>query len=169
MDQCPSEGNGFSPSEEIPRILWNPNIPPILSQISPVHAPPSLFWRSSLILSSHWCLNLPSGIFPSGFPTKTRFAHLPRMYYMPRPSYFSRFDHLNNMWWAVQIIKLLVKRFSAPPFYLVPPTPKYSSQYPVLQHPHPTLFPHCERPSFTPIQNNRQNYSSVYLNLYIFG
>jgi hypothetical protein len=25
------------------------------------------------------------------------------------------------------------------------------------------------RPSFTPIQNNRQNYSSVYLNLYIFG
>jgi hypothetical protein len=27
----------------------------------------------------------------------------------------------------------------------------------------------CERPSCTPIQNNRQNYSSVYLYLYIFG
>jgi hypothetical protein len=27
----------------------------------------------------------------------------------------------------------------------------------------------CERPSFTPIQNNRRNYSSVYLNLYILN
>jgi len=27
----------------------------------------------------------------------------------------------------------------------------------------------CERPSFTPIQNNRQKYFSVYCNLYFFG
>ena len=32
-----------------------------------------------------------------------------------------------------------------------------------------TFLPQRERPSFTPIQNNRQNYSSVSLNLYIFG
>jgi hypothetical protein len=31
-----------------------------------------------------------------------------------------------------------------------------------------TLHPQCQRPSFTPIQNNRQIYSSVCLNLYIF-
>jgi len=31
------------------------------------------------------------------------------------------------------------------------------------------FLPQCDWPSFTPIQNNRQNYSSVYLNLYIFG
>jgi hypothetical protein len=31
------------------------------------------------------------------------------------------------------------------------------------------LLPQCERPSFTPVQNNRQNYSSVGLNLYICG
>jgi len=35
--------------------------------------------------------------------------------------------------------------------------------------PQPTFLPQCERPSFTPIQNNRQNYSSVYLNIFIFG
>jgi hypothetical protein len=27
------------------------------------------------------------------------------------------------------------------------------------------FLPHCERPSFTPIQNNRQNYSSLYFNV----
>jgi len=31
------------------------------------------------------------------------------------------------------------------------------------------FLPRCERPSLTPIQNNRQNYSSVHLNLYILG
>ena len=54
------------------------------------------------------------------------------------------------------------------PRYLVPFRPKYSPQHPVLKHPCPMFLPLCERPCFTPIQNNRQNYSSVHLNLYIF-
>jgi hypothetical protein len=33
----------------------------------------------------------------------------------------------------------------------------------------PTFLPQCERPSFTPVQNNSKNYISVYLNFYIFG
>ena len=52
---------------------------------------------------------------------------------------------------------------------LVPLRPKYSPQHPILKHPQPTFLPQCERASFTTIQNNRQNYNSGYLNLYIFG
>jgi hypothetical protein len=43
-----------------------------------------------------------------------------------------------------------------------------SPQHFILKHPQPTFLPQCERPTSTPIQINRQNYSSVYLNLYIF-
>jgi len=34
------------------------------------------FWRSILILSSHLCLGLSSGLFLSGFPTKTLYTSL---------------------------------------------------------------------------------------------
>ena len=50
--------------------------------------------------------------------------------------------------------------FSSPLF--APLRTKYSPQYPIFKHPQPTFLPQCERPSFTPIHNNRQNYSTVY-------
>jgi hypothetical protein len=31
------------------------------------------------------------------------------------------------------------------------------------------LLEQCDRPSFTPVQITRQNYSSIYINLFIFG
>jgi hypothetical protein len=58
---------------------------------------------------------------------------------------------------------------SSLPCYLVPLGPKYSPQHLILENPKPIFLSQCERLSFTPIQNNRQDYSSVYLNLYIFG
>ena len=44
----------------------------------------------------------------------------------------------------------------SPPFprYLVPPRSKYSPQHHVPKHPQLPFLPQCQRPSFTPIQNN---------------
>ena len=102
MEQSPSrEVNQFSASQEIPRILWNPKdyyriykCPrpvPILSQINqsiPAH-PTTL--RSILLLSSHLRLDLPSGLFPSSFPTRTLYTPLLSLtvLHAPPTSFFS--------------------------------------------------------------------------------
>jgi hypothetical protein len=49
---------------------------PVLSQINPVQAPHPTSQRSILILFSHLRLGLPSGLRPSGFPTKALYAPL---------------------------------------------------------------------------------------------
>jgi len=58
----------------------------ILSLIHPVHAPHPTSCRSILILSFHLHLGLPSGIFPSGFPTKTQNAPLLSLMHATRPA-----------------------------------------------------------------------------------
>ena len=58
---------------------------------------------------------------------------------------------------------------SSLPWYPVHLISKQLPQHPLLEHHQPTFLPQYERPSFTPIQNDRQNYISVYFNLYIFG
>ena len=49
-----------------------------LSWASPIQSiyPHLTSWRSILILSTHLCLGLPSGLLPSGFPTKTLYTPL---------------------------------------------------------------------------------------------
>jgi len=66
-------------------------------------------WRSILTLFSHLPLGLPSGLFPSGFPTKTLYTPL----LSPIRATFScqfhpRFYHLNNTGWGVHVSKLLI-------------------------------------------------------------
>jgi len=85
------EAKRFSITQEILRMLWDtkfhyrihkcPPHFPILSQLDPPKTPHSTTWRSILILSSHLRLGLPSGLFPSSFPTK--------IMYMPRLSLIS--------------------------------------------------------------------------------
>ena len=51
---------------------------PSLSWASPIQSiyPHLTSWKSILILSSHLRLGLPSGLLPSGFPSKTLYATL---------------------------------------------------------------------------------------------
>ena len=88
---------------------------------------------------------------------------------MPCPSHSSSFDHPNIIWRGARIMKLLAVYSSPLPCYLVPLRPKYPLQHRIIEHPQPTFLPQYESPSCTPIQNNRQSYSSVYLNLYTCG
>jgi hypothetical protein len=117
MEQRPSwESNSFSASQEIPRILWNPEVhyrihkspasAPMLSQLNPVNAYPSHFLiHFNIVLPSapgspNWSPSLRS---PHQNPVCTSLS--PRTCYMPRPSHSSRFDYPNNIWWWVQVLR----------------------------------------------------------------
>jgi hypothetical protein len=116
IQHSPSEANRFSASQEIPHILWNPNVhyrihkcpppAPILSQLDPVHTPKSHFpkFHLNIILPStpgspNWSLSLR---FPHQNPAHNSI--LPHTRYMPRPSHSSRFYHPHNIGLAVEII-----------------------------------------------------------------
>jgi hypothetical protein len=70
------KANSSSASQEILRNHKTPPPDPIMIHIDPVHKPHPTSLRSILILSSHPRLGLPSGLLPSGFPTKTLYASL---------------------------------------------------------------------------------------------
>jgi hypothetical protein len=73
-----------------------------LSWASPIQSiyPHPTSWRSILILSTHLHLGLTSGLFPSGFPTKTPYtplSFLTHTRHMLSPSHSSRFYHPRNI------------------------------------------------------------------------
>ena len=95
------------------------NLPPAttLSQIHRVQALPSNFLKihfniiyPSKPVFSKWCLSLR-------FPHRSHVftCPLPHTCHKPRPSHLSWLDQTKNILWAVQIIKLLLMRFSPLP------------------------------------------------------
>ena len=105
MEQSASwENDRFSASQEIPRILWNPNVhyrihkcPPPLPILRHINAVPhTTLWRSILILSSHLRLGLPSGLFPSGFPTNTLYTPLLSPKRATRPAHLIILDFITQ-------------------------------------------------------------------------
>ena len=88
MQQNPSsQPNSSAICHEILRILWNPKVHcrvhnslPLVhmpSQVNPVNAIlPYFLLRYMVTISSHLLTGFPSGLFPSGFPTKSLHAPL---------------------------------------------------------------------------------------------
>jgi len=176
MELSPSwEATQFAASQGIPLILWNPkvhyrmhnNLPPvpILSQNNPVYTPRHTSWKSILILSTHLRLGLPNGLFPSGFPTEPLYTTLLSPVRATCPTHPVLLNFITRTTLCEEY-KLLSSSLGSFLHSLLPRPSwaKYSPRHPTLKHTQPKFLPQCERPSFTPIRNNRQYYISVYLN-----
>ena len=146
------EPEGSLPHSQVPATSPYPE-----PDQNPVHAPRYKSWRSILILSSHLCLGLPSCLFSSGFPTLNLYTPLLSPIRAKWPAHLILLHLITRIVFDEQYRSLSSSlcSFSPLPCHLVHLGPKYSPQHPILKHPHPTLLPQCERPSFTPIQNKR--------------
>ena len=161
------EAKDFSACQEILRILWNPKVHyrshkcpplfPILSQLDPVHTPHPTSLRFILILSSHLRLGLPSGLFPSGFPTKTLYTPLPSPIRATCPAHLILLDFINRTILGEEQRSLSYSLCSFLHSHVTSSILGYFPQHPILKHPHPTFLHQCQRPSFTPTQKKGKN------------
>jgi hypothetical protein len=166
MEQSPSgEADRFSASQEIPRIFGtrrvhysSHNCPPpvtILSQLDPVHTPHLTSWRIHLNIILPSRLDLPSGIIPSAFTTKTLYTPLHSPIRTTLYAHLILFDFITRTILGEQYKSLSSSLCSfLHSRHLVRLKPKYSPQHPILKHPQSSFLPQCMRPSFTLIHHN---------------
>jgi hypothetical protein len=132
---------------------------------------------SILILYFHPNIILPSTpspklFFPSGIPRKMRHASLKFSHAccMPYPSHYPWFNHPNNIFWRVQIMKLLIENLKSWSFSLC------NCFLPCHFIPHGILFSTLFssyvhtlgwEPRLTPVQTTGQN-TVLYILIFIF-
>jgi hypothetical protein len=88
-------------------------------------------------------LGLPSGLFPSGFPTNILYAFLLSSIRATCPDHliFLWLDLCNYVWRRVRVMKFLIMQFSPTSCHLIFVRSKYSPQHPVLKHPQYIFLP----------------------------
>jgi hypothetical protein len=116
MERSPSrEAVNFTFAQELLNILWNPKVCHRLHNslpLLPIQSPlmPIYLSRSNLILSCHLHLDLPSDLFPSGFPNKILYSFIFSSFVLnallisPPPLLL---DHSNYIWRRVKLMEFL--------------------------------------------------------------
>jgi len=151
MEQSPWEGNSHSARQGTSGHLLNPKIHNRVDKSLPLFLvqsqmnqstsfrPNSL--RSILTLPSHLRLGLPSGLFPSGFPTKLLYIYIYQISPMRatcRASHPPWSNNSDKIFRSVQVTKSLIMQSSPASHHFFPFRSKYS---PVLKYPQSVLLP----------------------------
>jgi len=98
------------------------------------------------------------------------FPHHSRVYISPLPiratslflPHYSYFVHPDDIWWAVQIMKLLTMQSSPFPCYLAHFIPKYLPQQTILQYRYPVLPSAWETEFHTHTQQQAKLYCCIF-------
>jgi hypothetical protein len=90
--------------------------------------------RYTVTLYFHLRLGLLSSLFSCSNQYIVCICHFFHACYMSYPSNPAWFDHPNNIWWGVQVVKLLIMH-SSPSCHFLPLGCRYSPQHHFLKHP----------------------------------
>ena len=156
MEQSPWETNCLSANWGISCTIWyvkfchhmykSQPLHRVLCQIRLVHTFQSCCLKIHFNFLFLLCLGIPNDLFPSGFPAQNLYALL-FLIHVTCPAHLILLD----IWWAVQIMKLLTVPSHPVLYYLIPLSPKYLPQYPILKHSQPIFCAKCDRPRYTPV------------------